>query len=96
MSADAVLSASVVRGFARRLLAWHPIHGRSDLPWQGCRDPYRVWLSEIMLQQTQVVTVLGYYQRFLERFPGYQLSQAPLRGGRARFRGFLKAPFRLA
>ena len=39
------------------------------MPWQKTRDPYRVWLSEIMLQQTQVVTVLGYYQRFLERFP---------------------------
>ena len=79
MSADAVLSASVVRGFAQRLLAWHPVHGRSDLPWQGSRDPYRVWLSEIMLQQTQVVTVLGYYQRFLERFPRVQdLAAAPL------------------
>jgi A/G-specific adenine glycosylase len=55
--------------FARRLLAWHRRHGRHDLPWQGGHDPYRVWLSEIMLQQTQVATVLGYFQRFVERFP---------------------------
>jgi A/G-specific adenine glycosylase len=44
-------------------------HGRHGLPWQNTRDPYRVWLSEIMLQQTQVATVLGYYERFLHRFP---------------------------
>ncbi|MDR3426778.1 A/G-specific adenine glycosylase [Silvimonas sp.] len=54
--------------FAERLLAWHATHGRHDLPWQ-VSDPYRVWLSEIMLQQTQVTTVIGYYQRFLERCP---------------------------
>mgnify|MGYP003339812358 CR=1 FL=1 len=52
---------------------------RSDLPWQNTRDPYRVWLSEVMLQQTQVSTVLGYYERFLERFPHVQaLAEAPL------------------
>lgn len=62
-------SAAVVRQFATRLLAWQQVHGRSDLPWQAIRDPYRVWLSEIMLQQTQVVTVLAYYDRFLTRFP---------------------------
>jgi A/G-specific adenine glycosylase len=45
------------------------VHGRHNLPWQGTQDPYRVWLSEVMLQQTQVSTVLGYYARFLERFP---------------------------
>jgi A/G-specific adenine glycosylase len=56
-------------GFARRLVAWQRSHGRHDLPWQGTRDPYRRWLSEIMLQQTQVATVLGYYERFLDRFP---------------------------
>jgi len=55
--------------FADRLLAWHRRHGRHDLPWQNTRDPYRIWLSEIMLQQTQVATVIPYYQRFLERFP---------------------------
>ena len=52
-----------------RLVAWQRTHGRSHLPWQHTRDPYRVWLSEIMLQQTQVSTVLGYYERFLARFP---------------------------
>ena len=55
--------------FAPTLVAWQRRHGRHALPWQNTRDPYRVWLSEIMLQQTQVTTVLGYYQRFLERFP---------------------------
>ncbi len=55
--------------FAERLLAWHRAAGRHDLPWQADRTPYRVWLSEIMLQQTQVATVIPYYQRFIERFP---------------------------
>ena len=55
--------------FAQRLVAWQRLHGRHDLPWQVSRDPYRVWLSEIMLQQTQVSTVLGYYERFLKAFP---------------------------
>jgi A/G-specific adenine glycosylase len=54
---------------ADRILDWQARHGRSGLPWQGTRDPYRVWLSEIMLQQTQVTTVIGYYERFLTRFP---------------------------
>lgn len=54
--------------FSERLVAWQRNHGRHGLPWQGTRDPYRVWLSEIMLQQTQVVTVLEYYPRFLARF----------------------------
>ncbi len=56
-------------GFAGRVVRWQKSHGRAGLPWQGTRDPYRVWLSEIMLQQTQVSTVLDYYPRFLERFP---------------------------
>jgi A/G-specific adenine glycosylase len=55
--------------FAPRVVRWQATHGRASLPWQDTRDPYRVWLSEIMLQQTQVTTVLGYYGRFLERFP---------------------------
>ncbi|BEP60266.1 A/G-specific adenine glycosylase [Variovorax sp. V213] len=55
--------------FAQRIVDWQRSHGRSELPWQNTRDPYRVWLSEIMLQQTQVSTVLGYFARFLERFP---------------------------
>ena len=57
------------RIFAQHVIAWQKSHGRHDLPWQGTRDPYRIWLSEIMLQQTQVATVIAYYQRFLERFP---------------------------
>ena len=61
-----------------RLVAWQRTHGRSHLPWQHTRDPYRVWLSEIMLQQTQVSTVLGYYERFLARFPTVaDLAAAP-------------------
>ena len=53
---------------AARVIAWQKRHGRHGLPWQGSRDPYRVWLSEVMLQQTQVATVLDYYPRFLARF----------------------------
>jgi A/G-specific adenine glycosylase len=51
------------------LVRWQRSHGRSGLPWQGTSDPYRVWLSEIMLQQTQVAAVIPYYERFLRRFP---------------------------
>ncbi len=60
------------RGFAATLVEWQRTHGRQSLPWQQhghVRDPYRVWLSEMMLQQTQVAAVLPYYARFLERFP---------------------------
>jgi A/G-specific adenine glycosylase len=65
--------------FADRVVAWQRAHGRSGLPWQHTHDPYRVWLSEIMLQQTQVSTVLGYYARFLERWPAVRaLAEAPL------------------
>jgi A/G-specific adenine glycosylase len=63
-------------GFAARVVRWQRSHGRSTLPWQNTRDPYRVWLSEIMLQQTQVATVLGYYERFLARFPDVQALAA--------------------
>jgi A/G-specific adenine glycosylase len=55
--------------FANRLLEWHARHGRHDLPWQHPRTPYRVWIAEVMLQQTQVATVIPYYARFLARFP---------------------------
>jgi A/G-specific adenine glycosylase len=55
--------------FAMRLGAWQAVHGRHALPWQQTRDPYRVWLSEVMLQQTQVATVLTYFARFLAHFP---------------------------
>jgi A/G-specific adenine glycosylase len=65
--------------FAARIVRWQRRHGRHELPWQRTRDPYRVWLSEVMLQQTQVATVLGYYTRFLERFPDVRaLAAAPL------------------
>ena len=67
------------RDFARRLLAWHRRHGRHDLPWQRRPNPYRVWVSEIMLQQTQVAIVIPYYGRFLRRFPSLSsLAAAPL------------------
>ena len=55
--------------FAQRLLAWHASSGRHDLPWQHPREPYRVWLSEIMLQQTQVQTVIPYFERFVRELP---------------------------
>jgi A/G-specific adenine glycosylase len=55
--------------FATRVVQWQKTHGRHDLPWQNTQDPYRVWLSEIMLQQTQVATVRDYFARFLSRFP---------------------------
>ncbi|MDA8522032.1 A/G-specific adenine glycosylase [Acidovorax sp. NCPPB 4044] len=59
----------VIPDIATDVVRWQAVHGRNHLPWQQTRDPYRVWLSEIMLQQTQVSTVLDYYTRFLERFP---------------------------
>jgi A/G-specific adenine glycosylase len=61
--------APSTKTFAARLMRWHKSHGRHDLPWQGTRDPYRIWVSEIMLQQTQVTAVIPYYQRFMESFP---------------------------
>ncbi|MEK7737059.1 MAG: A/G-specific adenine glycosylase, partial [Pseudomonadota bacterium] len=65
--------------FSARLIAWHSIHGRQNLPWQGTKEPYRVWLSEIMLQQTQVAAVIPYYRRFLERFPTLpELAASPV------------------
>ncbi len=65
--------------FAARLLAWWQDHGRHDLPWQIDRTPYRVWVSEIMLQQTQVVTVIDYFERFMARFPSLpELADAEL------------------
>ena len=65
--------------FAARLVAWQRKSGRHELPWQRTRDAYRIWLSEIMLQQTQVSAVVGYYGRFLDRFPDVRaLAEAPL------------------
>jgi A/G-specific adenine glycosylase len=62
------MSARATR-IAPRLLAWHATAGRHDLPWQKDRSAYRVWVSEIMLQQTQVATVIPYFERFMQRFP---------------------------
>lgn len=69
MSTAPSASPPLVAGFSARVIQWQRAHGRHGLPWQGTRDAYRVWLSEIMLQQTQVSTVLRYYPRFLARFP---------------------------
>ena len=55
--------------FADRLLGWFDVWGRRDLPWQKGITPYRVWVSEIMLQQTQVATVIPYFEHFMQRFP---------------------------
>jgi A/G-specific adenine glycosylase len=60
---------ALIADFGETVVAWQRRHGRHTLPWQNTRDPYRVWLSEVMLQQTQVTTVLGYYERFLARWP---------------------------
>lgn len=63
--------------FVDRLLAWYDVHKR-DLPWRRSKDPYRIWVSEIMLQQTRVETVIPYYNRFMERFPTSEaLAEAP-------------------
>lgn len=70
--------AEPLPAFAERLLAWHAKDGRHDLPWQQPRSPYRVWLSEIMLQQTQVATVIGYFRRFVDALPDLSaLAAAP-------------------
>jgi A/G-specific adenine glycosylase len=65
-----------VTPFAKKLLYWFDQHGRHDLPWQRHITPYRVWVSEIMLQQTQVTTVIPYYQRFMNSFPTVQVLAA--------------------
>jgi len=63
--------------FAQQLIQWQQQHGRHTLPWQNTQDPYRIWVSEIMLQQTQVAAVIPYYQRFMARFPDVaSLAQA--------------------
>jgi A/G-specific adenine glycosylase len=67
-----------MKSFAERVIEWQQAFGRHDLPWQRTRDPYRIWLSEIMLQQTQVSAVVPYYGRFLARFPDLaSLAAAP-------------------
>ncbi|WP_313951192.1 A/G-specific adenine glycosylase [Accumulibacter sp.] len=73
------IAASARSGFSRRVIGWQKANGRHDLPWQQTGDPYRIWLSEIMLQQTQVQTVIPYYARFLARFPTLSvLAGAPV------------------
>jgi A/G-specific adenine glycosylase len=78
MSATGAANA-VTQDFARTLLAWFDLNGRHDLPWQYPRTPYRVWLSEIMLQQTQVRVVIPYFERFIAALPDLPaLAAAPL------------------
>lgn len=67
------------KSFSDAILDWYQIYGRKSLPWQKTKTPYQVWLSEIMLQQTQVTTVIPYFERFIERFPDVSsLANAPL------------------
>ena len=72
MNTASIKPRSTKNSFAKVLVKWQRSHGRHDLPWQEVLDPYRVWVSEIMLQQTQVVTVIAYFQRFMKRFPNVQ------------------------
>ena len=66
-------------GFAAAIVAWQRRAGRHDLPWQASRDPYPIWVAEIMLQQTQVATVIPYFQRFMAALPNLErLAGAPL------------------
>src|ERR1700729_307914 len=74
-----VIDPEKARLLPKPLLAWFDAHGRKSLPWQQNPTPYRVWVSEIMLQQTQVATVIPYYQRFMARFPTVTaLADAPI------------------
>lgn len=73
-----VISSAATGDFADKLLVWYDLHGRYDLPWQKERNAYRVWLSEVMLQQTQVRTVIAYFERFVEALPTLaDLAAAP-------------------
>ena len=68
-----------MNNFSDNVLEWFKSHGRRDLPWQKNPTPYRVWVSEIMLQQTQVATVIPYYQRFMKKFPSIaELAKADI------------------
>ena len=76
---SSTVNAELNRSFSRRVLQWSSQHGRHDLPWQQQLSPYRVWVSEIMLQQTQVSTVIPYFERFMQRFTTIaELAAAPL------------------
>jgi len=73
------ISTTTGRWFSSRLLKWYALHGRHSLPWQSPSSPYRTWVSEIMLQQTQVTTVIPYFLRFIEAFPTVQiLARTPI------------------
>lgn len=69
MKENTIISASTAENFSQQVLTWFHQQGRKHLPWQQNKTPYRVWISEIMLQQTQVATVIPYYLRFMESFP---------------------------
>jgi A/G-specific adenine glycosylase len=72
------LSPSQLKNFQKRLLRWFRAHKR-DLPWRASRDPYRVWIAEVMLQQTRIAAVMPYYERFLHRLPDVEsLARTPL------------------
>ena len=74
-----ILLSPISTPFCTRVVAWQRAHGRRGLPWQNTRDAYRIWLSEVMLQQTQVATVLPYFTRFVADFPTVgALAAAPL------------------
>lgn len=62
--------------FSQRIIDWQKLHGRHSLPWQNTVDPYAIWVSEIMLQQTQVTAVIGYYAKFMQRFPSIKILAA--------------------
>ena len=78
------LNSRALRTFQSRLLAWFRAHHR-ELPWRESRDPYRIWVAEIMLQQTRIAAVIPYYERFLRRFPDVQRTRRapPIRGAKA-------------
>lgn len=83
-----LLAADEVRRFRERLLAWYDANGRHELPWKQPATPYRVWVSEIMLQQTQVSVVIPYFHAFMERFPDAQaLAGAPVDAVMAQWSG---------
>jgi A/G-specific adenine glycosylase len=72
-----MLTGREVKTFRKQLLAWF-LQFQRDLPWRRTKDPYRIWISEIMLQQTRVAAVIPYYERFLTRFPDVRaLAEAP-------------------
>src|SRR3954462_1529366 len=79
------LAAAISDDFAARLLAWFDTHGRKDLPWQQPRTPYRVWLSEVMLQQTQVRVVVPYFERFVAALPDVAALAGASLGGVSAF-----------